>query len=431
MLPQVPVAFLHSSFHRLKAISEHPVVSQYVNTIIFQADLLPKIKSFKEYEHQACLPSQQLTHSTRDTDEQVRLHCPRHLIQFVNKADHSFNGQIREGWKLYKSLYKDQVSAIQALHMDIQLFNTVVGRFPRLTNLRVQTRQTYNEAGMHLVDRPYKNALIGVELPGTDDPFCGHRPLVSLLWGKFLSPRNPLQELSAGLLSWTFFYCPESIFTLCKASVRHLRKLDMEIISCEFDGGVAGEQEEWLRLCIEVFSKGRVLDFVAAAPDLEIIVLLFDALQDYQCVIDLSNVLGDNIWPKLRLLNLRGIEARQDHLLSVFKRHSATLKVLILGDINLCGPKCSWMTVFLQIPEILDLTEAQCHGIFMEIPSRRLISMNDSSSASRIEKMLPWVLCRFERVRLTTPGSDEDFDVVLSRKILLGYLFTHDDEALR
>ena len=70
MLPQVPVAFLRQSFRRLKAISEHPVISQYVNTIIYQADVLPTIESFKEYKRWACIPHQPITLPA--TDEQVR-----------------------------------------------------------------------------------------------------------------------------------------------------------------------------------------------------------------------------------------------------------------------------------------------------------------------------------------------------------------------
>ena len=282
---------------------------------------------------------------------------------------------------------------------------------------------------MYLIDNPYKNSLVGVVIPDNTHGPCGVRPLLSLLLGAF-SSMTAFRELSAGLLSWQFFSCPESLFAVLKESVCHLRKLDMEIPSCEYDRPAAEERSAW-RACIRWFSTGRVRDFVAAAPDLEVIVLLFDALQDYHYAINLSNVLGDNTWPNLQLLNLRGIVAQQDQLLSLFKRHSATLRVLILGDINLCGPNCSWMTVFLQIPEILDLADAQCHGNFITMPSMQLIKMDDlyqgETHKVTFNTAVQPVLCRFlmvaNRILLKL---DIDVDMVTERRSLLLEIFGED-----
>ena len=435
MLPQVPVAFLHQSFLRLKAISEHPVISQHVTAIIYQADVLPKIETFKEYRRWACMPHQPIAFSPRpqpDADEQVRQSYHKDLVKFINKPNQSSQEQIREGWKLYQSLYEDQDALLRSPIMDMQYFHETMAKFPRLTKLRVQTRRTYNEAGMYLINNPYKNTLVGVVLPDKNHFPCGVRPLHSLLLGA-LSSQTAFRELSVGLLSWRFFSSPESIFAVLKQCVRHLRKLDMEIPSCDYERPEADEQADW-RACVKWFLTGRVRDFVAAAPDLEIIVLLFDALHDYDYAINLSSVLGNYTWPSLRLLNLRGIKAREDDLLSVFKRHAATLRVLILGDINLYGPKCSWMTVFLRIPEILDLSESQCHGNFITKPSMRLIKMDDlyHGDGYRLTFNLAvrQVLCRFfmvvDRILLKL---DVDMDMVAERKYLLRRLFG-EDEAL-
>lgn len=304
-----------------------------------------------------------------------------------------------------------------------------MAKFPRLTKLRMQTRHTYNEAGMYLIDNPYKDALVGVVLPDDNHDPCGTSPLLSLLLGA-LSSQIVFRELSAGLLSWRFFSYPDTYFEALKLSVRHLRKLDMEIPSCDYERPATEEQADW-RACIKWFSTGRVCDFVAAAPDLEVIVLLFDALRDFHYAINLINALGNKTWPNLQLLNLRGIVAREDQLLCVFKRHAANLKVLVLGDINLCGPSCSWMTVFLQIPEILDLKDAECHGNLMTMPSKRLIKMDDVYQVGTYRKTfniaVKRVLCRFimavDRIRVKL---DVDQDIVAERKFCLRQIFGED-----
>lgn len=90
MLPQVPVAFLPQSFVRLKAISEHPVISRYVTTIIYQADVLPSIKSFKEYRRWACVPHQPIAPPPSpdpEANEKIRQNYHQSHIKFKNSSD--------------------------------------------------------------------------------------------------------------------------------------------------------------------------------------------------------------------------------------------------------------------------------------------------------------------------------------------------------
>ena len=56
ILPKVSVALLPQTFTHLTAIPEHPVISQYVKTIVYQVDLLPEIRFYREYKNYVMFP---------------------------------------------------------------------------------------------------------------------------------------------------------------------------------------------------------------------------------------------------------------------------------------------------------------------------------------------------------------------------------------
>ena len=112
-----------------------------------------------------------------------------------------------------------------------------------------------------------------------------------------------------------------------------------------------------MEACDELFDSGRFRDFLAAAPDLQKLCLLFDGS------VSLEAVFGNQRWEFLRYLQLRSIVTQEGALLAFFKRHAPTLRELALGDVTLTGPTCSFVSVSLKIPEILTLDVTLFTGI--------------------------------------------------------------------
>lgn len=113
-LSEVRVAYLPHTFARLKAISKHPVISQYVKTIIYQVDILLIIYSFKEYKNHMNLPVPAVPHTyschlsgadARTQQRHYRDMVYRDMVKVIDKSLQAHEEEALEGWKCYKDLY--------------------------------------------------------------------------------------------------------------------------------------------------------------------------------------------------------------------------------------------------------------------------------------------------------------------------------------
>ena len=88
----------------------------------------------------------------------------------------------------------------------------------------------------------------------------------------------------------------------------------------ETDGSDEDEDTDW-DAYIEVFTTGRIRDFIEVAPDLRTLGLGFDEINDgqFEYPLQLFNVLEGHTWTRLRTLNLKAVGTQQVSLLSFFK----------------------------------------------------------------------------------------------------------------
>ena len=164
-----------------------------------------------------------------------------------------------------------------------------------------------------------------------------------------------------------------------------------------------------LRDRIQVLSNGCVRDFLTASPDLEFIELLFEGLGDRDPSYNgfsLENIFGTHTWGHLERSALRGVGTRKPHLLDFFQRHAETLKHLTMENFCLTDSTCSWVLIFEQIPDILDLNSADLRGSFEIFGSDQWIHMNfEVLDGSLLGEMVShWLLvygphrCRANRI---------------------------------
>ena len=428
LLPEVSVAFLPHTLARLKSISEHPVISQHVQTITYQVDALPKIRSLREYKELVRLPVPGgppiLVHPhVYDADERTQRRHHREMMKGIEERVQASSRIATEGWKCYKDLYKQQETLLNS-DMPMEVLEATLAKFPRLNRLRVQTRDAYFEKDLPMLQNPFKKSHVTPEAPIASRPPCGVLPLRNLLMGAYNAKTN-LQELHAGYISFKFFDCDEGSFARIKSTVRYIRKLSMDIVSVDDRLSIAEEDENW-EACGKLFDSGRFRDFLAAAVDLRVLYLFFD------WPVTLDNVFGRRRWDFLRILQLGNVEMQEDALLAFFKRHATTLRGLALGDVTLTGPSCSFASVFLKIPEILDLDFTHFSGVFVSHHQRTSLIM---------ETWVPWldiplgeamdiVLSRYRLESLPEDVVGEDEDIGFLRRHMLARMLDMEGEDL-
>jgi len=380
LLPEISVAFLPRTFARFKAISEHPVISQYVNTIIYQVDVLPKIRSIGEYKNfvhlpvPARLPSLLRPSSSQGMDARTYRRQRRDLLKTFDERVQESNKITMEGWKWYKDLYRQQETILSS-DTPMEVLGSTLTKFPRLKRVVVQTQETEIEESIPSLRKdPFRQSLVTLDLPVASHPPCGVLPLRNLLLSAFTAKTN-LQDIYARYISFKFFDCDEDMFARIKSTVRYVHHLVMEVASTD-DRLSINEDEENSGACSDLFDSGRFREFLTAAPDLRRLWLLFD------WPVTLESVFGGDRWNFLRSLHLGTIDTQEDVLLAFFKRHATTLKQLALRDIVLTGPTCSFKSVFLKIPEILDLEFTYFTGTFLSSHPGTVLVM---------ETWVPWL----------------------------------------
>ncbi|MCJ1400279.1 hypothetical protein MMC11_003483 [Xylographa trunciseda] len=363
MLPAVLFEYFPESLARLKAISEHPIISQHVKTLVYSLLRLPEFTDFEQYKRNVRAPIG------------FTMDWPLYPPPGSNKRDHRAYQRgvkkklglplstriLKKGWDNYMQLYNN-VAALQNTDTEFEIIKSAVARFPRLAMIRVQSRYQYIK---FLMRGPYKKCHIYPELPDVYNELCGVKPLQNLLLGASTAGIK-LQHLSAGPISWKFFdddrQCPaQTAGTRC-----HLREIRLDIgMRGEYESRPGFEQQ--LRNRVLSFSDFCVRDFLTASPDLESMTISFEHLggtDSFSNGIKIDRVLGGYTWGHLRRLELCGLESEEPCLLDLFQRHVKTLKHVTLEDFYLTGPPCSGVSSFEGIPKILDLDSADLRGYF-------------------------------------------------------------------
>ncbi|MCJ1246277.1 hypothetical protein MMC30_003483 [Trapelia coarctata] len=424
-LPEVSVAFLPQTFVRLKAISEHPVISQYIKSIVYQVDVLPKIRSFREYKHYgplsvpAGLPSLLRPYVSQGVDARTSRRHRREMLKTVDERLQEFNKIAMEGWKCYRDLFRQQETLLSS-DTPMKVLGSTLTKFPRLKKLEVQARES---ASCSMPENPFRRSLVALDTPTASSVPCGVQPLRDLLMSAFTA-KTKLQSLCAGYVSFKFFDFNEELFDRTKTTLRHLHTLDMEVFSTD-DRLPIAEDDENSEACDRLFDSCRFQDFLAAAPDLREIHLIFD------WPVPMGSVFGDHRWQFLRRLELRSIETQEDVLLAFFKRHAPTLRELTLSDVTLTGPTCSFVSVFLKMPEILNLVATLFAGIFVSYQAETYLVMDSPVPwlDMSISEALDIVVCR-DRLEFRSWRKGDDDYVRILRKTLLARILGMEEKDM-
>lgn len=344
LAPTVYLTLNEESYDRLLAIAEHPVVSKYVVKLEYETEGLrrPDRESFdsmfrkkigfmpRRYESER--PSRFASARTwrsyeRDSVRNIPLPSQRQTKELLNRA-----------WSMYEASHISQKKVKEANCFPERLV-VAMKQFRNLKKVSTSADSFYKR-----YVAPIKDLL----------------PTYSFLYGPYPSFRSAADATSSVLLAaesadlrvdsfacerldWHFFLQDNKNFAALKRSMLYLKSMNIEF-SIRKD--VSHDHLTWETDFIrgECLEKGRVLDLITSAPDLEHLGLIFERCWLLPIVPMLKEVIGNFYWSSLKLVSLEGLSSGENDLVEFCKRHAHTLRDLSLNNMRLY--QGSWHVTF-------------------------------------------------------------------------------------
>ncbi len=370
LVPEVHLVIAEDSFQQLAAIARHPVVSKYVTSLYYEADIL-EILNEEDWEQNVQSPDyikrlregpRYMLRSHRGDVAHAR-HVPRH---------HYTRQQLKEAFRKYQGFCEYQGRGDQ---FDRKVASAM-RNFPNLKELKMSAQAwRHNQAFENTFAPGYctKCREDVVDWP------TGLVQMRSLLLGACRADLK-IERLSCKQVNWRILTLENETFEDMKRSVRHLREL-----SIAFSTGVEVEEDELGFLQIEkcevyLQQSGRLKEFVTSAPDLENLEIFFDPNESIYPTA-FQHVVGDFYWPALKVVKLEMIGATQDHLVGFFERHASTIKDLCMGYIFLSSGR--WWSLFERMRLVLKLDCVDLPGALES--SSEWLDFEPGSDGERIE----------------------------------------------
>lgn len=203
-----------------------------------------------------------------------------------------------------------------------------------------------------------KSLRIGLQTPFGDhghSEACGVRQLRSLLLAAAASGLK-LDCLECGLVHWYFLRQRLETLEKMRAAMQSLTMIAIHIVG-GIDDHPLEDVADYLR------TTGRLRAFAAAAPNLKYLEVTFDLNNWFRMVppVDLSDIVGDFLWPGLESAAFAFIGTDKDAILNFFNRHASTLKEIRLEIIHQRGGD-QWPRVLQSTRKIMQLKSATITG---------------------------------------------------------------------
>lgn len=330
LVPKVTFNSSSESFERLKKIAHHPVFSQYVVHLVYEAHLLPKVHNSQ------CYKSMLLSNKMRSGDQpeppsedasprEIRLY-QRTMNKFTSECGLS-KIQLDMQYTKYKVMRDAQQQLLENKD-DKEILLDALPRFPRLRSIK------FDNLGRcrHVLSQRYCDQFKGIDgFPPPGIPANGRVvPQVLHLLKAMCKSKAALKSFDLGAVS-------PQLFVKLKSAGRELLKKKLtkfESITLSFK--VDEEIEDLLQELMpedpfELFTeKDSLKGFLASNRDLEDLQISFLDCPMHVAV-KMGNVVGTHCWPKLQSLALMSINTTANDLLAFLRRHSSTLSTVRFG----------------------------------------------------------------------------------------------------
>lgn len=368
LLPEVHLVFTVASLKRLQQISLHPLISRHVTSILYEGDRLDHYKDRAEWEahltddHWLARKPQ---HPDTASEEDMRAYR-RDILLWASESKSSYTEeQLKEGWRTYEELYRDQEN-IMTGHMDHRQIRQAICRFPKLESIKMSVDGKICPPSIYL-----RNAhRAGLVRTFGEYAICPFQPPGVRQVKAMLLPMQMLEKKAhaklrifhAGFLSWYIFVTHPSTVSAMRRGLKHLTDLKLIFTSGRGEDGVQGVEAS---KCEESLRTTRNLQkFVTAAPSLRRLYVAFDVTDLWWHAVDLEYVVGNYKWRYLEEVTLGMISAKEEQLLDFLRRHKGTLKRMTLTGLVLQRGG-SWGSALAGIRQVLKWEKVCVHGSLM------------------------------------------------------------------
>ncbi|KAL9023057.1 MAG: hypothetical protein Q9180_008415 [Flavoplaca navasiana] len=349
LLPEVDLLFIPESFNRLRRLSEHPVLSRHVKSLVYRIDSLKTCQNISEWWEQipqaaylgfcSSNPS-----GPKPPDDESYLQWRDWISEqpFLS-LDPSHQRLLRHKWEKHQLLWTKQEYLRQNNFGQAQLM-TIVANLPDLKHIIV-TNYYFKE----ILPEPNPYRLFGDVFGDLSGEYNhGHGaavPQVLTVLRCIDHCRLPIRTLCFGLAEWHLFD-NEDFIRLAKKTLGSLITLQMRMAVKPVDSTY------YLNLC----RRGLLPDFFRSLPSIQRLDIEFDLFGgSNQPITEFQTVIGTRVWSRLHTISLEYFLTSQHNLVDLFKRHARSLKVVNLSKIFLLDG--TWPNVWKATRDVLNLRD--------------------------------------------------------------------------
>ena len=372
LLSEVNLFYKSSQFEQLRRISEHPVISQKVESLFCDADTLTPYVSLEDWKAHNCVPimlerqrreeiREEIHPPTAMTSERERRVYRRNRLKEMQESDLTNSGTLdTRAYKAYATYLADQ-NMMRAHDWNVEMLKEIMSKMKNLKSIEMSTESCLNNGHITGMEKAFKN---GLSMPYGDRENaegCGVGQLRSLLLAAD-SAGLKLNTLCFGNVDWRFFKETDKhnvdVLQKLQSAVRSLRTLRLY---------VSATSHRFYR--IELIECGNYLhetshlkNFITATPDLERLDINFEFGNGFETPpATLCDSVGDFKWHALRVAAFAYISADEDCLANFFTRHASTLRKIRLERILL--DTGSWPCLLQRMRKSLMIEQAALSGV--------------------------------------------------------------------
>lgn len=332
----VPVVTFNSSavsLDRLKMISQHPLFSQHVNKLIYEANILPPVHNIRCYEK--ILISKRM-HTIDHPDPPPRNSSRRAYRVFMRAMTKFTNDcgltkkQLETQFNKYKTMREAQQLLLESKYDKNVLINALP-RFPRLKSIK------FDNLGRckHVLSERHCEQFQEIDgFPTPGDPTnIRVVPQVAHLLKAMCKTKAAIENFDLAAVNPNVF---KNLTSASRELVnRNLNKLKTIKLAFKVDGDTDDMLDELEPDdSFEVFEDDSLKTFLASNQELEDLQVSFLDCPMHVAV-KIENLLGDHHWINLRSICLMSIKTSSDDLLACLRRHSSSLIDMRLGYVVL------------------------------------------------------------------------------------------------